>query len=72
MGQLAGECCDAADAPNYKQQMTNKFQYQNSKLKEASFGHLQLKFGIYLEFVIWNFSPARAGFGSSRRRMRGL
>jgi len=39
--------------------MTNKFQWSKFQTEKRRFGHLKLKFGIYLEFVIWHleFQP---------------
>jgi hypothetical protein len=44
----------AAEAPNYKHQITNKFQRSKFQTKKKRFGHLKLKLGIYLGFGIWN------------------
>jgi hypothetical protein len=49
----------AVEAPNYKHQITNKFQWSKFQTEERRFGHLRLKFGIYLGFAIWylEFQP---------------
>jgi len=46
----------AVEAPNYKRQITDKFQWSKFQTEEKRFGHLRLKFGIYLGFAIWNFN----------------
>jgi hypothetical protein len=50
----------SAEAPNNKHQMTNKFQWSKFQTGEKRFGYLNLKFGIYLGFAIWDL-----GFGIS-------
>jgi hypothetical protein len=49
----------AVEAPNYKHQITNKFQWSKFQTEEKRFDHLKLKFGIYLGFAIWylEFQP---------------
>jgi hypothetical protein len=50
---LATKSGYAVEAPNYKHQITNKFQRSKFQTIGKRFGHLKLKFGIYLGFVIW-------------------
>ena len=52
----------ALEAPNFKHQITNKFQWSKFQTEEIRFGHSKLKFGIYLEFGL----PARSRFGEGR------
>jgi hypothetical protein len=44
----------AVEAPNYKHQITNKFQLPTVQIPNIGkrFGHLKLRFWIYLGFVI--------------------
>jgi len=39
----------AVEAPNYKHQIPNKFQWSKFQTEENRFGHLRLKSGIYLD-----------------------
>ena len=49
----------AVEASNYKHQTTNEFRCSKFQTEENRLGHLKMKFGIYLEFAIWDleFQP---------------
>jgi hypothetical protein len=64
---LATKSGYAVEAPNYKHQITNKFQRSKFQTMGKRFGHLKLKFGIYLVFGI--SIPARRDSGYAKLGM---